>query len=768
MKKLFQDPRKAAAVISAAVIGVAALIAVIVFAVKYSGGVQNDTVYLDNLKRNYGASADVVYARDRLDFTEVELPETVGEYTLNYENSFLADSNSIVAELRIGGKQVGTGVYYIKENELRPLYVLEADELDTEKCIFPVYADPDYAVAVSTTEPDDPLKPSSDDGDKVFVFDLHSMQYAAAYFSDSPAKRIGVSHNFVMFDGELYFDIYLVSNKNFFVHTLNFESSRITRFSGAGYDPIVYKNDIVYTGSLFKEYTAAKGVRLPEFSDDPDCEYNEVFARDTVYEFKRTASGEQSLTDLSTGKRIFLFETLDMLSSNKDYISFTASVYDHQSFIYNMSDNEMLVFGQDEQVIIPKWYECGLGLCLGDNNGGKVKAYIVSDKNAALGKTLEYSALPDNVTALDKYRTYISYVPVVSVEDAVEFTPIRERWADDDVFNDSYLNDEYMSDYKPPMINGYAVNFGAAEYFELNGRRSRVVSLCRIDDKESEYDYFGSTVEWGYYDLETRGYTALFTTAEYGELRYLYRMDALDDYLIFAGGSDFICLLVEISSIDSPDGPNIIKIGEGLENVRLNGIVMTDDGTLYFGTCDADGNQRVMYSFRFVTGETVKLAENAVPIFCSAGELFYQEDNSSGDSYIKSLSGKYLFDRYDIHAKTDNGLYGIKNTVIGGAEYKVFYNMLTDENIFAIAVYPEYNVYGFSGLSVYGSDVGMVQLGDGYETLGGKISLIYDSVNNRIAAFDSDKYRIYIGSYDGNLGSVKENGEWIEYEISLK
>lgn len=709
--------------------------------------------YLNDMKKRLGASVDVAFARDRLDLNEITLPGEYDGYAVDYSRCLLIDENRVFAELVKNGRVAGFAVYNIADGAFeRVPDIPRGGAAGENNAVKALYADSEFAVILDYYElpivPTDPGYGESgerSETDCLYIYYIATGKLGRMYQCEDNRFTLAHCGHFAALNGDIYFELHMKNETENrldpWLGYYNTDTNRSYRHIGGGYAPELYNGGIVYqTG--FNENTQYKikdgGELLNYTAEYPDWTYTPVFAGDKIFELRSGAVkwGEESgavetFSNRATGEVIFSKNYVySEMNYNERFVSFAGVVGNsggsEEKFIYGIRSNELLVFDEGEETLLPIWSKSGHGLCLGESSGSTIKAYVVSDKN---GYSDEEPAPPDGVTYLDRRHKYISYVPVISWADAYDIRTI------DDIGI-------------PSVINGH--NAMREMFIELNGSVS--VLMCLYDPDRTGMI---SAIEYGLYDLETRTYSTLIKAEDYGG-----RLDSAaysEGYLFFSTADDYAFVGVELDP--GIANPTVIRIGEGLDYGR--GCVVGEDGLFYFSACVKGTYSRGLYSFDPNSGETKKLADEGYSPFKCGEEVFYYSYDDNGRQIIRSLGGRYSFNASELAAASPLGIFVKRQKTIDGKGYEVVANLITGDEIFAAAM-P-------NGVRAGHERGGYCMNLSGSDEDSGGIDLTYDIRGNRLIVYDETYTYSYFpewNSYD--CGSVRnfDNGQY--YVFTLK
>lgn len=730
--------------------------------------------YLDEVKGRLGTTLDVSYAVDSLNFTEIDLPDDM------YPDGFIDENRALVIKEDPETLEKTLEIYNIREKTYTVIAQLGSDGRRWRVN----YADKDHVIYLGGYS-------ETRDRDDLYLYDVNTGSTELIYSDDNADIDIEYNYNPVTANGKVYFSIR--TETGYSLHIYDTESKTELAPIDNARGPMLYKNDILYIvdgkhiRSLSGQYEFEV---ISDFIYDTKNGLYNIDAWDKVTEIVSQREllpyhyTTDPLVELSTADIEFACDFAVMLTLDK--YSDDAKVF----FIYNESADEMAIFCSGDGFY--SFNDLGWGICaLKAEADGTRREFIItgerSENSAEIARPVPGEYIDDNIVKIIptepipdgaeflKDGRFVSFLPVVSADDAIELVPIDTGAAEDDYifYNPPRGNYDldgdgfhYIYPYPTPdpdqtTISGNRIMRG--KYFDID---HTIVRLTALFDAE----YPVRPTEWGYYDPTTRAYTTLFKCAE--NENWLEN-GIEDNYLIFFEENSCNYLLIERSSIGTGGEPNIIRIGEELRPI-WGQYVLGDNGIFYFNAFDGDG-KNAMYSYELATGKLSKMIANAYPVFYS-GDLFYVGNCSVNaetgsvdpgfDPIIRQLNSKRAFKSdYQQLLSTNDCIYKIKYLYRDGESYAILYNALTGENIFG--------AYSYVGGNDFGSDLfikitGVFSIDS--ESGSAVMNVLYDKANERLITYSGETEYSYLGKIDGRdvVYSYSEGDTMTMYWITLK
>lgn len=654
---------------------------------------EEEQAYLDKFKEKTGTSLDVAYAVDRLNFIEIDLPDDVGGNFIDENRAVFIREDEITLQNTLE-------IYNIKEKTYTTIADLGADGTGWQI----LYADSRYVIYMGD------YSYNFYGTNALYLYDVKVDKSVLIHSGKIQEYEINYSSRPVIADGKIYYSAYQRSSASdhsgYSIHIYDIASGTELEPIKNAYKPMYYKGDILYqVGNDIKSLSGQHD--YPNLNSVVYSTQNGLYSQD----------GWRKVTEIVSGKEIIPSQHVDG-SPRMEYcdicdfaILFDYERYDsdRECFAYYETTGEILVFPREYGYMGNVFSEFGWGLFLRKTEpDGTKREFIVTNReseNAVKLPRLNMGAaviipneepsdifvLPDTAEFIGD-RSFVSFVPAVSVDDAFEFVPLGDGEKDDEIF---YGYDSRYSDHEPPAINGHSIKRG--DYFDI-GHIVRMIALYAQND-------YSKNAEWGYYDPETRSYNTLIDCGYYGDGTEFVQIS--DKYLIFRGSDRCAYLMLEISSIGSEGGLNIIEVGKGLYSTETD-YLFGKDGLFYFNAFDADGGN-ALYSYDFASGNVSGIVPNAVPAFY-ADELYYIDNCKLSSESLFSEKGriargavsKRAFDLvYSGQILTECGIYGTRYHNINGKSYEIIYNQLTDEYIFGGVYSMDSGIYAENPIGNY-------------------------------------------------------------------
>lgn len=434
--------------------------------------------YLSRVKKKWNSSANVIFARDRLNYSEVTLPESIDGYTLDYSEGIAIDETRVLARLVKDGYDEGCGIYDIKNNTLTALDLSDnesnvsivtshdhyAHSAGANNLTKPLYADSSYVVLLETFETPEGGSNHRTSTDRLLVYDLHDndegglLGIAAEYDSGSSTYKVlnGVRDLAVLND-VVYFDVERTYDKTRALYSLDIKTNKTTVMVEGGYNASAFRGSIVYMTDPFK-FKMLDDSTPPLITNDSNYLWEILFCGNNAFKYTNglpssdlSRSAAHELTSVTTGERIFSKSGgfIVRFSYNEKYISVFENEEKTDGFIYDIKNNELLVFDKDEQTLIPSWSYTGYGFCQKDG-----AAYIVSAK-------------PDSAE-IAKHKYIGEFKELFNISSDVAF--VRDRL--------DFTQVELPTDY-----NGYFVNYTDAIALDSD----RILAQAKKDDPRALY-----------------------------------------------------------------------------------------------------------------------------------------------------------------------------------------------------------------------------------------------------------------------------------------
>lgn len=474
------------------------------------------------------------------------------------------------------------------------------------------------------------------------------------------------------------------------------------------------------------------------------------------------------VTNCITGEKLF-----ELPGSRLDAVSDSCMTFgdinlnnpDH--FLFDAKNNELFLYknsGLEVNSVQWEWYKCGDGFCVFDEGVNTVsRGYILTRKASQpvvqVPKPPTENPLPDNVTFLNGSKSFISFVPIVSAEDAFDF---RKAEKDDVFFGETPYPKNVDDNYEFAVVNGHKAMLES--YIDIG----HIVRLVALYDDSAKYPGGGGAkyglLEYGLYDPETRSYTTLIKAEDYEGLPYYGHYT--ENYIFFEPeNSTSIYIAVDLRSGLNGGEFKKINVGVGLVNTYSYRDIVEADGVLYFNAYEDEDDRDTpcLYSFDTKTGEQKMLEKNATPtkfrgeVFAYCGKMYPQ--------LLKSLNGDHftikVYDKW-----YSGGTYRTRESKIGDITYEMVYNVITDEDMFGVAVSPLEDEEVYSNLIDYPCN-------DHYhrywcdDHAGKRINLLFDFDRERLIIHDDEELP-YFGYTNLSFWKVYDENEEIEYMLTPK
>ncbi len=148
---------------------------------------EEEQAYLDKWKDKLGASVNVAFAVDRLNFVEVDLPDDIGWNFID-ENKIIFIRDNKTLEM-----------YDVKEKT----YSIKAEFADDGKMRGIVYSDKEYVILSCIRRTDSIWT----EGDELYLYDVNDDQLRLIYAEETVEHDLVNGGNPLVADGKIYFDV---------------------------------------------------------------------------------------------------------------------------------------------------------------------------------------------------------------------------------------------------------------------------------------------------------------------------------------------------------------------------------------------------------------------------------------------------------------------------------------------------------------------------------------------------------------------------------
>lgn len=707
--------------------------------------------YLEEVKEKLGTSLEVAYAVDKMNFTEIDLPDDFDV------GGFIDENRAVVIKEDPVTLEQTLEIYNVKDRTYTVISQLGADGrhwlID--------YADKDYIIYKSWSD-------DYDQYDELYLYDVNAGNNVLIFPEGDTDFSVRYTSKPIIADGKVYFTVAyhgFSSPTEFFIHVYDIESkTELTTIDHVNY-PMRYKDDVIYL-SENKHTLSVSGQNDFINSGYVYATKNGLYSTDVWSKVTEITSEREILPSrhATTGTTqcrfacefAVMFELIDNDSDPETYVK----------FVYYEPTDEILVFRDGDGFY--SFNNLGWGIyALKVEADGTRREFIITEEDSENTVRIprpdpdEYidlnilNSVPEEIISDDAVffadGKFVSLLPTVSFDDVFKLDLIDFDAAEDDrIINgfDKELGNESV------VINGQYIVLG--DLFDIDHNIVRLIELYY--DGVDGYSY--EMPEWGYYDPKTRGFTSLLKCSDN---EVWNSVEITDDYLVFRDVPSGAYLLIERSSLSAGGEPNIIRIGEGLSSSESQ-YVIGDDGMFYFNAFDADGSNW-MYSYELATGKLSKMIRNAYPALYS-GELFYVDNcipdaerkTISDGAVLRALNSKRAFRLSELNLRTRNGIYKTKQLYKDGNTYTVLYDALTDENIFGVEGYSLRDIQNISDryIKTTKRDSPMMVF-------------LYDAANERVITYNSGDYP-YLGHFDGRdvIYSYSEDGVENLYWVTPK
>lgn len=545
--------------------------------------------YLNSWKKALGTSVEIAYAVDRLNFTEIKMPEDISMRYFTDENTAV---NIDTADVGSTGS-ISLDTY----NILKGTYHLE-DVLDQTLMWEICFTEQDYILYHGWADGGKGCQTN----DELYLHNVKENRNYLIYVEENESDDIYRDGGMIVADGKVYFTVY--SGEKCSVHVYDIDLKRETAVIEDANSPRYYKGDILYND------VSSSALYVRSISGKYNIEGSVIVTDYGLYQL--TVGG--GLTELESGKKIIPDNSADGIINLDGSCDFALifggsrlnSLYAAENalgFIYYAPTNEILVFEDGDGFGQLNGFGWGATISKAEPDG-TVREFIVSDKesenNVKIPKFDRDVKLENNSSDLE--------IPIDPVDVGDPYlNEIKKELNVSDGVGIAYARDRLnVTDFSLPWKTAFAVDSGTL-FIDSNHALVSDISLM-------------NKIEM--YTLDTKEYTTLISmeTDPYADKDTLYDIYYVNsDYIVFSR-KNFIdraeLCLIELKK----DGYPCTELGD--DNCGFHNRMFIDDNTLYYASADRNKPSVYRYDLR-LDDEPALYIDEGVPLCIYNDHLLY-------------------------------------------------------------------------------------------------------------------------------------------------